>query len=250
MAKRKPLPKPEPAVAAEGYTVLARRYRPQQFADLVGQEAGRPGPGQRPASPTASPTPTSSPAPAASARPRPPASSPRPSTARRARRPRPATSATSARPSPPARTSTCSRSTAPATAASTRSASSAQNVQYRPEPVALQDLHHRRSPHAHDGGVQRPAQDAGRAAAARQVHLRHHRSAARFPITILSRCQRFDFAGIGTPRIVERLQRDRRRRGACRPTTRPWNWSPAGPAARCAMPNRCSINCWPSAASG
>src|SRR6267378_1614698 len=28
-----------PVAASEGYTVLARRYRPQQFADLVGQEA-------------------------------------------------------------------------------------------------------------------------------------------------------------------------------------------------------------------
>jgi DNA polymerase-3 subunit gamma/tau len=28
----------------------------------------------------------------------------------------------------------------------------------------------------------------------------------RIPVTILSRCQRFDFAGIGTPRIVERLR--------------------------------------------
>jgi len=38
MAKKKASPAAEPAVAAEGYTVLARRYRPQQFADLVGQE--------------------------------------------------------------------------------------------------------------------------------------------------------------------------------------------------------------------
>ncbi len=30
----------------------------------------------------------------------------------------------------------------------------------------------------------------------------------RIPITILSRCQRFDFPGIGTPRIVERLRAD------------------------------------------
>src|SRR5262249_56287280 len=30
--------------------------------------------------------------------------------------------------------------------------------------------------------------------------------AQRIPITILSRCQRFDFPGIGTPRIVERLR--------------------------------------------
>src|SRR4029077_1614885 len=28
----------------------------------------------------------------------------------------------------------------------------------------------------------------------------------KIPITILSRCQRFDFAGIGTPRIVQRLR--------------------------------------------
>src|SRR5208337_91509 len=28
----------------------------------------------------------------------------------------------------------------------------------------------------------------------------------KIPITILSRCQRFDFAGIGTPRIVQRLK--------------------------------------------
>src|SRR5205823_489155 len=30
--------------------------------------------------------------------------------------------------------------------------------------------------------------------------------AGKIPITILSRCQRFDFAGIGTPRIVQRLK--------------------------------------------
>jgi DNA polymerase-3 subunit gamma/tau len=46
MAKRKPAssesetpPAPETSAPAENYTVLARRYRPQQFADLVGQEA-------------------------------------------------------------------------------------------------------------------------------------------------------------------------------------------------------------------
>src|SRR3954466_2305740 len=36
MAKRSPPPDPAP-VAAE-YTVVARRYRPQQFAELIGQE--------------------------------------------------------------------------------------------------------------------------------------------------------------------------------------------------------------------
>ncbi len=41
---------------------------------------------------------------------------------------------------------------------------------------ALQGLHHRRSAHAVDAGLQRPAEDAGRAAAACEVHLRHHRN--------------------------------------------------------------------------
>src|SRR5262245_6267206 len=35
---KKPSQAEEPARTAEGYTVLARRYRPQTFADLVGQE--------------------------------------------------------------------------------------------------------------------------------------------------------------------------------------------------------------------
>ena len=40
MAKTKPVPAPEPPAAApaDEYTVVARRYRPQQFADLIGQE--------------------------------------------------------------------------------------------------------------------------------------------------------------------------------------------------------------------
>ena len=39
----------------------------------------------------------------------------------------------------------------------------------------LQGLHHRRSAHAVGEGVQRAAEDAGRAAAAREVPVRHHR---------------------------------------------------------------------------
>jgi DNA polymerase-3 subunit gamma/tau len=38
MAKRKQTPAGDAAPAPEGYTVFARRYRPQGFADLVGQE--------------------------------------------------------------------------------------------------------------------------------------------------------------------------------------------------------------------
>src|SRR5919108_1513486 len=37
MAKSK-TPKPAPPAAAAEYTVVARRYRPQQFAELIGQE--------------------------------------------------------------------------------------------------------------------------------------------------------------------------------------------------------------------
>ena len=50
-----------------------------------------------------------------------------------------------------------------------------EGVRYRPVPARYQDLHHRRSAHALEAGVQRAAEDAGGAAAAREVHLRHHR---------------------------------------------------------------------------
>ena len=43
----------------------------------------------------------------------------------------------------------------------------------------------------------------------------------KIPITILSRCQRFDFAGIGPAQHRRTAQADRRTRRACRPTTRP-----------------------------
>ena len=49
-------------------------------------------------------------------------------------------------------------------------------IRYAPVSRALQGLHPRRSAHAVDAGVQRAAEDAGRAAAARQIHLRHHRN--------------------------------------------------------------------------
>ena len=41
---------------------------------------------------------------------------------------------------------------------------------------ALQGLYHRRSAYAVQAGLQRPAEDAGRAAAACEIHLRHHRN--------------------------------------------------------------------------
>jgi hypothetical protein len=71
--------------------------------------------------------------------------------------------------------STCSRWTPPPTPASTTCARSSTGCAMRPVLGALQGLHHRRSAHAVDGGLQRAAEDAGRAAAACEVHLRHDR---------------------------------------------------------------------------
>ena len=48
-------------------------------------------------------------------------------------------------------------------------------IRYSPGVGPLQGLHHRRGPHALGEGVQRLPEDAGGAAAAREVHLRHHR---------------------------------------------------------------------------
>ena len=226
------------------YTVLARRYRPQQFADLVGQEpvaqalvnaleSGRVAhaylfTGARGVGKTSH--------------------RPHPRQGAQLRegpdRRRPATSATSAKASPPARTSTSSRSTAPATAASTRSASSAatsstgrSRARYK---IYIIDEVHMLT----DAGVQRPAQDARRAAAARQVHLRHHRSRRR------SRSRSCRAASASTsPASACRgsssgCKRDRRQREDAGRRRGPASWSPAGPAARCATPSRCSISCW------
>ena len=52
-----------------------------------------------------------------------------------------------------------------------------ENALYAPTGGALQGLHHRRSAHAVAHRLQRDAEDAGRAAGARQVHPRDHRSA-------------------------------------------------------------------------
>jgi hypothetical protein len=51
------------------------------------------------------------------------------------------------------------------------------NSVYRPLRGRVQDLHHRRGPHAHQGGVQRAPEDHGGAARARQVHPVHDRAA-------------------------------------------------------------------------
>ncbi len=60
----------------------------------------------------------------------------------------------------------------------------------RAVPQPLQDLHHRRSPHALQRRVQRPPEDVGGAPAPGEVFLRHHRAAQasgdhRFPLPAL-----------------------------------------------------------------
>ncbi|MCK7493025.1 MAG: hypothetical protein MZW92_17155 [Comamonadaceae bacterium] len=49
-----------------------------------------------------------------------------------------------------------------------------ENVKFAPASSPLQDLHHRRGPHAHQGGLQRPAEDARGAARPRDLRLCHH----------------------------------------------------------------------------
>ena len=60
---------------------------------------------------------------------------------------------------------------------------------------------------------QRLAEDAGRAAAARQVHLFATTEIRKVPVTILSRCQRFDLRRVEPEVIVQNLPDHRRTRG-------------------------------------
>ena len=104
----------------------------------------------------------------------------------------------------------------------------------------LQGLHHRRSPHAVDRGLQRLPEDAGRAAGARQIRVRHHRnpqSAGHGAVALPAlrsapgRGRRADGASC-QHRGQGRASRSSRRRSAS---------SPAPPKARCAIRCRCSI---------
>ena len=63
--------------------------------------------------------------------------------------------------------------------------------------------------------------------------------ANKIPITILSRCQRFDFAGIDMGVDPERGSRRSPRPRASRSSPRRCRSSPAGPPARCATASRC-----------
>ena len=79
--------------------------------------------------------------------------------------------------STPAATSTCWRSTPPRNTGVDDVRELIENAQYMPSARPVQGLPDRRSAHAVEAGVQRAAEDAGRAAGARQVPARHHRPA-------------------------------------------------------------------------
>ncbi len=72
--------------------------------------------------------------------------------------------------------------------------------------------------------------------------------AQKIPITILSRCQRFDFAGIGMTGIVERLQEIVASEGM-QAEPEALTIVARAPAVRCATRSRSSINFWHSAAT-
>ncbi len=70
----------------------------------------------------------------------------------------------------------------------------------------------------------------------------------KIPITILSRCQRFDFAGIRADGDRRPLATDRGGRRESKPSPRRWRSSPAARPVRCAIANRCWNSCSHSAA--
>ena len=117
----------------------------------------------------------------------------------------------------------------------------------QPGPRPLQDLDHRRGPHVVDGSVQRAPEDPRRAAAAGEVHLRHHRvpqDPGHHPVAVPAvRLPDDPRAGpAGAP------ARGRRARRRSRSPTRRWPASPAPRRGALATRCRCSTRCSPSAA--
>ena len=114
--------------------------------------------------------------------------------------------------------------------------------QHPPQPCTLQDLHHRRSSHAHARGLQRVAQDARRAARAREVHLLHDRADE----DSRSRSSRAASGSISPASVSNRswrgCSRSSRPKGS-RPSPRRWRCWPAAPPARCATASRCWSSC-------
>ena len=76
---------------------------------------------------------------------------------------------------------------------------------YRPAMARLQGVHHRRGAHAVEGGLQRPAEDAGGAAGEHVKFLFATTEIDKVPVTIRSRCQRFDLRRIEAPVMIDHL---------------------------------------------
>ena len=161
------------------YRVLARKYRPQSFAEVIGQERDGPHPVERDclradrAGLHAH----------RRARDRQdddgPDHRPRAQLHRPGRRRRPDNRALRRmralprdRRGPPCR---CDRDGRRLAYRGRQDARAARRRALPPGLGAVQDLHHRRSPHALRAFVQRPVEDARRAAARRQIHLRDDR---------------------------------------------------------------------------
>ena len=111
----------------------------------------------------------------------------------------------------------------------------------------LQDLHHRRGAHALHQRLQRAAEDARGAAGARQVHLRHHRSAqaaGHRAVALPALRLPPHPAAPGRRAAAADRRRPRRSRSA---TARCSCWRAKARAA-CATRSRCSTRCWPAPA--
>ncbi len=159
-----------------------------------------------------------------------------------------ATSARSARASARETMSMCWRWTAPATAASIRSATCGRTSNVRPSrarfKIYIIDEVHMLTKEAFNAllkTLEEPPE-----------HVKFifcTTEPEKIPITILSRCQRFDFAGIQTPvRSPSGWSRSPRRKASRRSRRRSRSW-PAGRPARCGTASRCWSNCCPSADS-
>ena len=145
----------------------------------------------------------------------------------------------------------------------------------RAVPRPFQDLHHRRGPHAVDGGVQRALEDARRAAARGEVHLRHdgapqdpgHHPLAVPGVRVPHRAPGADRGASLGPREVRRHRRvraggahgrpcggreasataslrsirsSRRRRGRSRRRTSPSSWASSSATCSARRPRRSS----------
>ena len=164
---------------------LYRKYRPQTFAEVVGQDHVSPHPAERRAQRRGRPRlclrrparhrqdrawPRSSPR-------RSTAPAPTPSTRSPSRPSRPAACATSCRRHRRLDRARRDRDGRRLQPRHRRHPRAARQGRLRAGPGPLQGLHHRRGPHAHQGGLQRPPEDARGAAAARRLRAGHDRGA-------------------------------------------------------------------------